>query len=136
MELPEDYVEALIDELAPYGFEFSSVATDEDEETALLFEAEPESFVRTHRGLGIDDSYGTAWPPEALQLWLRFDRHGDPVQLEFEVFDLLAATASMDPQLHTRLNTMDDPEDHAVAVGEALRLVLEPEAQPADDYLE
>ena len=136
MELPEDYTDALVDELAPYGFEFSAVSTEDDAETSVVFEAEPESFARTHRWLGIEDSYGAAWPPEALELWLRFDRHGDPVQVEFEVFDLLAATASLDPQLHARLSSMDDPQDHAVAVGEALRLVLEPEARPADDYLE
>ncbi len=132
MELPEDYVEALVDELAPYGFEFGSVTTDEDAGTAVLFEAEPRAFLRAHRGLGLVD----ADRQEALELWLRFDRHGDPVQIEFEVFDLLAATASMDPELHTRLNTMEDAQDHAVAVGEALRMVLEPEAVPGNTYLE
>lgn len=136
MQIPDEYPDALVDELAPYGFEFDSVSTGEDGETAVRFTAEPDSFVRAHPGLGIEDSYQADWPPEALQLWLRFDRHGDPIQLEFEIFDLLAWTASTDPELHDRLNTMEEPLDHAVAVGEAMGLVLEAEQLPADDYLE
>lgn len=136
MQISDEYPDALIDELAPYGFEFVSVSGGEDGETAVLFEAEPESFVRAYPGLGIEDSYGLAWPPDRLQLWLRFDRHGDPIQFEFEVFDLLALTASTDPELHTRLNTMEDPFAHAVAVGEAVGQVLLAEQQPVGEYLE
>ena len=136
MQIPDEYPDALIDELAPYGFEFDSVSEDEDGEIVVLFQAEPESFVRANPGLGIEDSYGDTWPPDRLALWLRFDRHGDPVQVEFEVFDLLASTASMDPELHARLNTMEDPFVHAAAVGEALGAVLRQEPPPADDYME
>lgn len=137
MQLPDDYTDLLIDELAPYGFEFGSVAESEDDgEVAVLFGAEPDSFVRTHRGLGIEESYGNSWPPDSLELWLRFDSHGDPIQIDFEVFDLLAWAASADPELHGRLNSMDDPSDHAVAVGEALAMVLEGEPRQVDDFLE
>lgn len=136
MQIPEEYPDALIDELAPYGFEFASVSEGEDGETAVLFEAEPESFVRAHPGLGIEDSYGDEWPPDNLSLWLRFDRHGDPIQIEFEVFDLLAWSASSDPELHARLNTVEDPFEHAEAVGEALGGVLRQEQLQLDDYLE
>jgi hypothetical protein len=136
MQIPDDYPDALIDELAPYGFQFNSVTETDDGEVAVLFEAEPESFVRAHPGLGIDDSYGTHWPPACLDLWLKFDPHGDPVEISFEVFDLMAWAASADPELHARLNTMDDPADHAVAVGEAMGHVLEQEPAPVDDYLE
>ncbi|MFN8137558.1 MAG: hypothetical protein U0R79_08315 [Propionicimonas sp.] len=138
MEIPDGYIDALTDELAPFGLEFNSVTTSEDDDvTAVLFEADPESFARAYPGLGIEESYGDGWPPACLDLWLKFDRHGDPVEAEFEVFDLLAWAASVDPGLHDRLNVMHDPSDHAVAVGEALRRVLEQESSgPDDDYLD
>jgi hypothetical protein len=136
MPIPDDYPDALVDELAPYGFEFTSVTEEDDGGTAVLFEADPESFVRVHRGLGIENSYSAGWPPDSLRLWVAFDRHGDPIQVEFEVFDLLAWAASADPRLHSRLNTMDDPFDHAVAVGEALGRVLRYERPNVDEYLD
>ncbi len=136
MPIPEDYPDALVDELAPYGFEFGGVQEDDDAGTSILFVADPESFVRTHPGLGIEESHGAAWPPASLDLWVSFDRHGDPIQISFEVFDLLAWAASEDPDLHTRLNTMEDPADHAAAVGEAIGHVLEQEGTRIDDYLE
>jgi hypothetical protein len=136
MKVPDDYPDTLTDELAPYGLEFNSMSQEEDGVTAILFEADPESFVRAYPGLGIEDSYGDHWPPPCLDLWLKFDQHGDPIEIAFEVFDLLAWAASDDPALHTRLNTMDDPADHAAAVGEALGRVLQHESAPLDDYLE
>lgn len=136
MVIPDDYPDALIDELAPFGFEFASISVGDDGETSVLFEAEPESFVRSHPGLGIEDSFGTQGPPQRLELWLKFDRHGDPFQIDFEIFDLLAWTASMAPGLHARLNTMENPSDQAVAVGEALGMVLDREQSAAEDYLE
>lgn len=136
MEIPDGYIDALTDELAPYGLEFGAVSTDEDGDTAVRFDADPDSFERLHRGLGIADSYGAAWPPAALHLVVKFDRHGDPIQADFEVFDLLSWAASADPELHDRLNTMDDPSEHAVAVGEALGRVLEQEGSQLGDYLD
>lgn len=136
MVIPEAYPDALTDEVAPYGFEFTSMTADEDGITSVLFEAEPESFARAHRDVGIEDSYGSRWPPPSLQLWLRFDAGGDPIQIEFEVFDLLAWSASADPALHARLNSMEDPFDHAVAVGQALSELLQEDQSPTDDYLE
>jgi hypothetical protein len=136
MELPDDYPDALTDELVPYGFEFASVTEDDEGGVAVLFEAEPESFVGANPGLGIEESYGSAWPPDALELWITFDRLGDPVQIDFETIDLLSWAAAVDPALHVRLNTMAEPLDHAVAVGEALGAALRPEQSPVDDYLE
>lgn len=136
MEFPDEYADALSDELAPYGFEFNSVTEAEDGETAILFETDAESFVRAHPGLGLEESYGEQWPPPCLDLWLKFDALDDPVEISFEVFDLLAWAASEDPELHARLGGLEDPGDHAVAVGEALGRVLERERPQFDDYLE
>ena len=52
------------------------------------------------------------------------------------MFDLLAWAASEDPDLHTRLNTMDDPADHAAAVGEALGRAMEQERSQVEEYLD
>ncbi|MFZ0529361.1 MAG: hypothetical protein WAL91_02345 [Propionicimonas sp.] len=136
MELPDGYLDALSDELAPYGFEFGSIEPDDDRGQALCYRADPEGFAREHPDAGIEDSYGSRWPPAGLELWLRFDRHGDPYDISFETIDLLASTASSDPQLNARLNTLDDPADHASAVGEALYAALLPEREAPHDYLE
>lgn len=128
--LPEGYLDALRDELAPFGLEYGSVA-DGPGVTEVVFTADPESFVRAHPWLGIEESYGRTWPPAQLELRLRFDR-GDPTQVEFETLDLLAQTASTDSALRDRLNTLHDPADQAAAVGQALAEALaEPEEAEA-----
>lgn len=135
MDLPEGYVGALCDELAPYGLEFEEVRRDADG-YEIDFRADPGWFVQQFPGLGIAESYGQAWPPEGLHLRLRLDFGGDPVQLEFETIDLFAQTASADAALRDRLNTLNDPADHAVAVGQAVALAV---AAPQEDdqfYLE
>jgi hypothetical protein len=60
VELPDGYVDCLCDELAPFGLEFDSITTTE-EVTSVRFQADPESFVRDHPGLGIEESYGEQW---------------------------------------------------------------------------
>ena len=134
MELPTGYTDLLSDELAPFGLEFSSITTT-DEVTSVRFQADPESFVRDHPGLGIAESYGATWPPAALALWVRFDAEANPVEISFEVFDLMMWAASVDPGLRDRLNTLADPADHAEAVGEALAAVLYP-SEPAEAFFE
>ena len=136
MEIPDDYTDALTDELAPYGLEFASVAQGDEGGTVVLFEAGPESFVRAYPDLGIEESYGSAWPPDQLELRVGFDNRGDPIQIDFETIDLLSWAAAVDPELLVRLNTMTDPLDQAVAVGEALGAALQPERVAADDYLD
>lgn len=128
--LPEGYLDDLQDELAPLGLEYGS-ATEEPGVTEVVFTADPESVAHAHPWLGIKESYGRAWPPAQLELRLRFDL-GDPTQVEFETIDLLAHTASTDPALRDRLNTLADPADHAAAVGEALaEAFAEPEEAEA-----
>jgi len=136
MEIPDDYPDALTDELAPFGFEFAGIRDGDEGGAIVVFEAEPESFVRSHPRLGIEESYGSAWPPARLQLRVGFDDLGDPIQVDFETVDLLSWAAAVDPGLHVRLNTMTDPFDHAAAVGEALGAALQPEQPVSDDYLE
>lgn len=136
MDLPDGYLDALSDELAPYGFEFGATTPDEDGGLALRYQADPESFAREFPQAGVEDSYGVHWPPHHLALWLRFDRHGDPYEISFETFDLLADTASNDPQLNSRLNTLEDPSDQASAIGEALYAALHPQHHEYSDYLE
>ncbi len=134
MELPTGYIDLLSDELAPFGLEFGSIVTT-DEVTSVRFQADPESFVREHPELGIEESYGAQWPPDALALWVRFDADANPIEISFEVFDLMIWAASADPELRDRLNTLTDPGDHAEAVGEALAAVLYP-SEPADSFME
>ena len=102
MDLPDGYLDALSDELAPYGFEFGATTPDEDGGLALRYQADPESFAREFPQAGVEDSYGVHWPPPHLALWLRFDRHGDPYEISFETFDLLADTVLAELTLRYR----------------------------------
>jgi hypothetical protein len=131
MELPEDYVDLLADELAPFGLGFAAVQ-DNPEETAILFEAEPRSFVRSFGAVDVEESYGDQWPPACLDLWVKVDPRGDVVEVSFEIWDLLADAAGSDPVLASRLGSLADPADQAAAVGEALRAILEPSDESAE----
>ncbi|HRA75684.1 MAG TPA: hypothetical protein PLE12_05565 [Propionicimonas sp.] len=132
MELPEDYVDLLADELAPFGLGFAAVQ-ENPEETAVLFEAEPQSFVRSFGAVDVEDSYGEQWPPASLELRVQVGPRGDVVEVSFEIWDLLADAAGSDPELAARLGSLADPADQAAAVGEALRAVLEPPGEPVDE---
>ena len=132
MELPEDYVDLLADELAPFGLGFAAVQ-ENPEETAVLFEAEPQSFVRSFGAVDVEDSYGEQWPPACLELRVQVGPRGDVVEVSFEIWDLLADAAGSDPELAARLGSLADPADQAAAVGEALRAVLEPPGEPVDE---
>lgn len=134
VDLPDGYLDALTDELAPFGFEFDQVRQDA-EGIELDYRADPDWFVRQYPNFGVEESYGRSWPPAGLHLRLRIDSGGDPVQLEFETIDLFAQTASVDLALRDRLNTLADPGDHAVAVGQALAAALQ-EPEDAGDYLD
>lgn len=137
MELPEGYIEDLMDELAPYGLEFEAVSvTPETGWREVTFRADPDSFLRRYPDLGLADLYGEEWPPSGLYLRLRINPAGDPTQLDFETIDLMAQTASSDLELRDRLNTLADPADHAVAVGQALELALAPAADEDDSFIE
>jgi hypothetical protein len=134
MNLPDGYLEALQDELAPFGFDFAGSRTDVDG-LELDFTTDPDSFVQRYPQVGIAESYGADWPPAQLHLRLLIAGR-DPVELIFETLDLLAFTASVDLQLRDRLNTLADPYDQAMAVGQTLGLALaEPESE-RDSYLE
>lgn len=133
MDLPVGYVEALCDELAPYGFDLRTVLQDDDG-TVITFRTDADSFERQHPDLGIAESYGSGWPPEELTLRVCLAGSGDPIQIDFETIDLLAQTASSDRALRDRLNTLADPSDHAMAVGEALGLALSPQPEPSDYF--
>lgn len=140
MAIPDGYVEVLIDELAPLGFEFERTRTESEDEggdessDVIVFGADSLSFVQRHRGLGLDEVFSDEWPPHRLTLVIRLDRHGEPYVIEFEIFDVLAWSASAAPDLHDRLNTLNDPTDHAVALGVALSRLLQGPAEPADNY--
>jgi hypothetical protein len=123
VKIPDGYVDALSDELAPYGLEFDAVREDADG-LEISFRADPGSFVGQYPDFGIAESYGSAWPPPQLTMRLRFDVRQNPIQFDFETIDLLTQTASIDAGLRDRLNTLEDPADHAVAVGEAFALAL------------
>ena len=137
MELPEGYIEDLMDELAPYGLEFEAVSvTPETGWREVTFRADPDSFLRRYPELGLEDLYGDQWPPSGLYLRLRINPAGDPTQLDFETIDLMSQTAAADLELRDRLNTLTDPADHAVAVGQALELALAPAADGDDTFIE
>jgi hypothetical protein len=134
MNLPDGYLDALRDELAPYGFEFAESRSGSDG-LELDFTTDPDSFVRQYPQAGIAESYGANWPPAQLHLRLRVSG-SDPVELVFETLDLFAFTASVDLQLRDRLNTLRDPFDHAAAVSQALALALADSTDQGDSYLE
>lgn len=143
MAVPEGYLDALIDELAPFGFEYLATETatgvdDGDEgDVAIRFGADPLPFAHRYPDAGSILENAAAedeWPPHTLDLWIRIDRHSDPESVELDLVDLLAWSASEAPDLHDRLNTLHDPADHAVAVGEALARYLDSPGEVADDY--
>lgn len=132
MELPDDYLDALSDELAPFGFEFAEVSEGPEGETVIRFEAEPDAFARRYPWTEIDASYGDEWPPPALELWIRVDDRGDFVEISFEIFDILLWAAADAPDLAGRLATLNDPEDQATALGQAFYELLNPPVRDAD----
>jgi hypothetical protein len=134
MGLPDGYLATLSDDLAPYGLEYSSTVERPGGITELIFTTEPEGFAQQHPQLGVEFAYGEDWPPPRLKLLLAFDQRLNPLRAEFETVDLLAWTASADPMLRNRLNTLDDPDDHAAAVAEAFGEILAV-ADPSGDYL-
>ncbi len=135
MELPEDYVDLLTDELAPYGFEFSAVLDDPEDGSAVLFEAEPDWFVQQYPWTDIRRSYRQSWPPESLTLVIKVDRGDDVTEVSFETYDLLLWANSEDHKLAGRLGSLENPSDHAAAVGEAMGRILEPAPHFEDDDL-
>jgi hypothetical protein len=123
MDLPPDYLDLLADELAPFGLEFESSALDDEEVWQIRFGAEPESFVHQYPWTEIDASYGSSWPPEALHLVIGVE-DGDVVEISFEIYDMLLWAQAESPELAGRLATLDDPEDQAEALGQALAALL------------
>ncbi|MBK9696610.1 MAG: hypothetical protein IPO80_04125 [Propionibacteriaceae bacterium] len=135
MDLPEDYIDLLSDELAPFGFEFLAVQDDPEGGTAVSFETEPDWFVRNFPGTDIERSYRRSWPPERLTLQITIDRGDDVTDVSFETYDLMLWANSEDHKLAGRLGSLADPIDHAAAVGEALGRILEPAPYSEDDDL-
>jgi len=135
MGLPDGYLDALSEDLAPCGLEFGGSTELAGGITELVFTTDPEGFAQQHPQLGLHYAYGAAWPPPQLQLVLDFDQRRNPLRVEFETVDLLSWTASANPALRNRLNTLDDPEDHAAAVAEAFGEILTVE-DPDGDYMD
>ena len=135
MGLPDGYLAALSEDLAPYGLEFAGTQELDGSTTQLVFTTDPQGFAQQYPQLGVEFAYGQDWPPAQLRLVLEFDRWGNPLRVEFETVDLLAWTASADPRLRNRLNTLEDPDDHAAAVAEAFGEILTV-ADPDSDYLD
>ncbi len=123
MELPEDYLDLLADELAPFGLEFDASVLDDEDVWQIRFTAEPETFVHQYPWTDMDASYGDSWPPEALELLIAVE-DSDVVEINFEIWDVLLWAQGEAPELAGRLATLDDPEDQAEAVGQALATLL------------
>lgn len=135
MGLPDGYLASLREDLAAYGLEFGGISDLAGGITELVFTTDPEGFAQEHPQLGVQFAYGEAWPPANLRLIVDIDQRRNPLRIEFETVDLMAWTASADPMLRNRLNTLDDPDDHAAAVAEAFGEILTV-ADPDGDYLD
>ncbi|MCA0253058.1 MAG: hypothetical protein LCH76_12395 [Actinobacteria bacterium] len=131
MELPADYLDLLADELAPFGLEFDSSVLDDEDVWQIQFEAEPETFIHQYPWTDIDASYGSSWPPEALRLRIAVE-DGDVVEVSFEIYDVLLWAQSESHELAGRLATLNDPEDQAEALGQALAAILRPNDREFD----
>ena len=136
MPMAPDYADLLTDELAPFGFVFvRSHECATDKHKTVTFAADPESFVTAYDAADIEDSYGDAWPPDALTLSIDVDPDGDVTRIVFETHDLLDWAAANEPELAARMNSLIDPVDQAQAVGEALAAILAPAApSPFEDW--
>lgn len=136
MAIPDGYVDDLIDELSPYGLEFTEVqpVTDNEGGERIIFQADLPTFVRLYPDHGLGETFRDDWEGRTIYLWITLDRHGEPEEIQFEIFDVMAWSASEAPGLHARMNSLDDPADNAVAIGLAVGRLLEPNPEPADDY--
>lgn len=134
--IPQEFLDLLSDELAPFGFELEGVGPDDGERTeTLTYRVEPDTFVRQHRGTGIRASYRDTWPPDSLRLVLVLDPTGDVLEASFEVFDLLAWAAGEDPDLADRMNSFTDAAECASAIAAALAGALSTSSGDADSNL-
>ncbi len=133
MELPDDYLDLLADELAPFGLEFDSSVLDDEDVWQIRFEAEPENFVHQDPWTAIDASYGSSWPPEVLELLIAVEDN-DVVEISFEIYDVLMWAQGASPELAGRLSTLADPEDQAEALGQALAALLHRPGQLSGSY--
>ena len=93
-----------------------SVSDDDDGGTVVLFEADPESFVRAHPELGIEESYGSSWPPATLELWCGSTGTATRCRSTSRPSTCWRGRRRR-PRPADRLNTMADPRDHAVGGG-------------------
>ncbi|MGC3955313.1 MAG: hypothetical protein QM804_13875 [Propionicimonas sp.] len=123
MELPDDYLDLLADELVPFGLELDSATLDDEDVWQIRFSAEPEAFAHHYPWTDVEASYGSAWPPEELLLLIAVEDN-DVVEISFELWDVLMWAQGEAPELAGRLATLDDPEDQAEALGQALRALL------------
>lgn len=123
MELPDDYLDLLADELAPFGLEFDSSVLGDEGVWQIRFEAEPENFAHQYPWVEIEASYGSHWPPESLTLLIAVEDN-DVVEISFEIYDVLPWAQGEAPDLAGRLSTLADPEDQAEALGQALSRLL------------
>lgn len=123
MELPDTYLDLLADELVPFGLEIASSRLNDEGVWEISFRAEPENFIHQYPWTDIDASYGASWPPEALWLLIAVEDN-DVVEISFEIYDVLLWAQGESPELAGRLATLDDPEDQAEALGQALATLL------------
>ncbi len=123
MELPDDYLDLLADELAPFGLEFGSSLLDDEDVWQIRFDAEPENFLHEYPWTGIDDSYGDEWPPGSLEMLIVVEGD-DVIEISFEIYDVLAWAQGEAPDLASRLTTLEDAGDQAEALGQALARLL------------
>ncbi len=115
--------------LAQAGFSWNDsgeISESDGRLVAVLYEADPDDFVRRYPQTRLQSRYGDQWPPPCVDLWLKFDWDARRIELDLEGFDVRHDLHGSGIQVLAEGGTQlsGDANEDARAVAAALASVL------------